>query len=128
MNNWRVQVDDAKQVLRFLCDAYPTYPVNEATAGLYIEVLVRFDAEHTAKAMQAWVTQQRQFPRLADVIDAARAETRRHSMPRLAIVERPPVTDAGRRIAADAIRKLRPLTRGETHEHDTAGGSRTDTG
>lgn len=73
------QLEDARRVLRVLTAAFPTYPVGDDTAELYLAVIAG-ELPDFATAMRVvtdWATTQLLFPKPVELTDAYLAETER---------------------------------------------------
>lgn len=119
-----MDVRDANSILHMLCAAYPTYPVDENTTQLYIEILSQRDAAAALIAARNWIMRQPHFPRISELVAAIRTETAHAEA--LAL---PPAPEPTRpRMSLEEIRAMRPkgLTHGR-HGHrsrrDTEAGS-----
>lgn len=76
-----MDVEQAWKVLRVLTAAYPTYPVGEDTAELYLAVLTDANrrAEDGMAAVRTWVEEQDHFPRVTELLAAVQAAARKRS-------------------------------------------------
>lgn len=73
------QLDDARRVLRVLTAAFPTYPVADDTAELYLAVIAS-DMPDFATAMRVvtdWATSQLLFPKPVELVEQYLAEAGR---------------------------------------------------
>lgn len=85
-----MELEAARQVLAVLCAAYPTYPVGEDTAQLYLELLTKQvdDPNVAHAAVETWVISERAFPRPNEMLVACQSEARAQALRRHGI-ERP---------------------------------------
>lgn len=74
-----MNIEDARGVLRLLTAAYPTYPVADDTAALYLELLVEKVPDPTIgyTAVAEWVTRELVFPKPAELLASCEAEASR---------------------------------------------------
>lgn len=117
-----MQAEEAGQVIRLLCAAYPTYPVGDDTSSLYVEALMSRDADAALAAARHWITTQAQFPRISELLAAVRGATRHQPAAPLELVRRPTPDqiESAARVVNQARRRLRPEL-GDHHDNgDTA--------
>lgn len=73
------RLEDARRVLRVLTAAFPTYPVGDDTAELYLALILK-DMPDFGTAMRVaidWTSTQLLFPKPVELVDAYLAETQR---------------------------------------------------
>lgn len=72
-----MQVNDARRVLRVLTAAFPTYPVGEDTAELYLAMLSNWgDADCAFEAAKRWALTEVRFPKPTELLAAIQEEAR----------------------------------------------------
>lgn len=84
-----MQIDDGRRVLQVLTAAFPTYPVADDTAELYLAAMIQSMPDATIAFAVAldWSTSQLLFPKVAELIEAYAEEVTRRAR-RHAAIER----------------------------------------
>jgi len=71
---------EAKHVLSRLVAAFPSMPMDEATAVVYAEALVRFDVDVALFAARDWIDSNDRFPTINQFMDYCQREARRQAL------------------------------------------------
>lgn len=67
---------EAHALFDLLHRAYPTYPMDDGTSMLYTAALMRdpYPSATAAEAVRKWITNESQFPKVNELLDAIKAE------------------------------------------------------
>src|SRR4051812_22139994 len=73
-----MKIEDAHRCLRMLTAAFPTYPVSDETAELYLQMLSNvYDPAVGFAVVADWVEQRLTFPKVAELLDECQNEQKR---------------------------------------------------